>query len=288
VVGHYRVQIMKPFEVTVTMPGPEPALQMQLSAGHWMEAWKVAMYELGLGSFDESLVTCKIRPDGAVEVIMPELGGRRFLVATAPGPEPTTTDRPAASGRSPAITIEELHPVKPDDTVPEMSAAPGPEAARAAADQQLYSPVHPLDGGDKTNVREAVAMLASHVPAEHVLFLVPSEDRTTWIVAESRGLARRGLDGSQLAGTAPVPGPVDALAGRRRFAEPVLLAFAPPEGAPTMVELHSALWAPVHVEDAVRGVFLALNAPHAAGFGHGEFDATQQLATLVAQRMATA
>jgi hypothetical protein len=272
---------MKPFEVTVTMPGPEPALQMLLDANHWMEAWKIAMGELGLQDFDDSQVTCKIRADGAVEVIMPEFGGRRFLVATAPSPEPTTTDRPAAPDKRPVITIEELKPVKPDDTVPELEATP----AVGMSHVHLYPRVAPLDGGDETNLREAVTMLASHVPAEHVLFLVPSPERTAWRVAVSRGLAGVTLDGAELSGTAPVPGPVDTAAGRRRFAQTVILSFTPPVGTPTLVHAQSALWAPVHVDSTCRGVFLAVNAPRATGFDGGEFDATQQLAELVARRM---
>ncbi|MDP6944543.1 MAG: hypothetical protein QF464_10370 [Myxococcota bacterium] len=281
--------MMKPFEVTITMPSPEPALQMLLDANHWMEAWKTAMRELGLEDFDEGQVTCKIRGDGAVEIIMPDLQGRRFLVASAPGPEPTTSDRPAAKskrGRRPCITIEEMHPVRPDDTLPDTPAArPRSTKRNTAPPDQVYPKVYPLGGGEHTNLREAVTMLASHVDAEHVLFLLPSPERTSWTVTLSAQQRGSDLDDTHLAGSAPVPGPVDSAAGRRRFAEPVSLVFARANHGTTVVTARSVLWAPVHVDRALRGVFLLLNAPGPSGFEHSDLEATQHVASLLAKRL---
>ena len=278
---------MRPFEVTITMPGAEPALQMRLDANHWMEAWKVAMSELGIDDFDESQVTCKIRPDGAVEVVMPDLLGRRFLVASAPRVERTTSDRPATivkASKRQCITIEEMAPVKADDTVPELSAAH--QSNRTATGRHhVYARVSRLDGGLETNLREAIGMLAGHVPAQHVLFLLPSVNRESWEIALSRGARDGALEHTRLAGSSPVPGPVDAIAGRRHFAEPVTLTFAPSQGPATLVTVNSALWAPVRVDGTCYGVFLALNTARPTGFDGGEFDATQKLAALVAARL---
>ena len=109
---------MKPFEVTVTTSSAEPTLRMNLDAAHWMDAWKFAMSELGLPIQDEGKVRCEIRPDGAVEVSVPDEHGRRFLVSSPPVEMHTTQVLPVQTTRGtlrPSITIEEMPAVRPQD-----------------------------------------------------------------------------------------------------------------------------------------------------------------------------
>ena len=281
---------MKPFEVTVTMPGSEPALQILLDAAHWMGAWKMAMAELGLDDVDEGDVTCKIRPNGAVEVIMSSHHGRRFLVtaaseepALAPNRTPTEPSMPRHSHER--ITIEELKPVTPDQLQGRPNLIRRRNVSKRPGDK-AHPRVSPLNGGQQTNLREAIAMLSNHVRAETTLLLLPCEDRTRWSVSMCRGQRSDALKDGLLDVASPVPGPVGTLAGRRAFVQPVSLTFERRDGDAITVQVSSALWSPVRVARHLKGVFLVLNAGASTGFGAGEFDAIQQLAALVSKRQA--
>ena len=100
-----------------------------------------------------------------------------------------------------------------------------------------------------------------------------------------RGRIEEGLQGTSLSGTSAVPGPVDSVAGRRRFDNPASITFTDEEGRPLLIQVQSALWTAVRQGEELRGVFLALNASKPDGFDHSEFEAAQQLSALVAARL---
>jgi hypothetical protein len=277
---------MKAFEVTVTTSSPEPKLQMNLDAAHWMDAWKMAMSELGLPVLDTSDVRCEIRADGAVEVSVPDQHGRRFLVSAAPCPETTTQEQPAppkAAALRPSITIEEMPAIGVADqpiTRPLMA-----RSKREPPPGRLYPAVYRLDGNEESILRESISMIAGHAPAEHALFLVPNQDRSGWRIALSQGRHSEALRHLELSSSEPLPGPVNRTSGRRRLNAPVTLTFTGSDNAPLLVTVSSALWSTVRVDGVLRGLFLLLNAARSDGFTHNEFEAAQHVATLVTSRL---
>ncbi|MGB0590585.1 MAG: hypothetical protein ACPGU1_12985 [Myxococcota bacterium] len=274
---------MKPFEVTVTTSSTEPTLRMNLDAAHWMDAWKFAMSELGLTVQDEGKVRCEIRPDGAVEVSVPDEHERRFLVSSPPAEMHTTQDLPVQAMRGsvrPSITIEEMPAVRPQD---HRSSTVEPTVQLWPA--RLFPAVYKLDGDDAAILREACTMLAGHISAHHLQFLLPKEDRSGWRVALSYGRHREVLQDLELSSTAPLPGPVNHISGRRRFEDPVTLTYTESGASPVLVTVNSGLWATVRLDGLLRGVFLLLNATQGHGFNHEAVRTTQEVAKLVADRL---
>ena len=277
---------MKSFEVTITTSSEGPTLRMTLDAAHWMAAWKGAMSELGITCIDEADMRCAIRPDGAVEVSLPDQHGRRFVVSSDAIGEGTTQDQPAQPtgySQRPSITIEEMPAICVED-----QPTTRPVGRRTKGTQEpnkLYPAVYRLDGDQEGILRESCSMLAGHISAQYVQFLLPNEDRSGWQVALSHGRHGEGLETRELSSSDPLPGPVNQLSGRRRFEAPVALTFTEPEKTPVIISVRSGLWSAVRTDGVLRGVFLLLNSERSAGFLHEELGIVQRVADLVTDRL---
>jgi hypothetical protein len=269
---------MKAFEVTITTLSSGPSLRMSLDAAHWMDAWKAAMSELGLPVLDDADVHCEIQGDGSVEVSIHDRHERRFLVSSQPATLSTTQDQPRHDHRA-SITIEEMRAVKAEQAA--SGCGQTRRAESTAPPDRTYPAVYGLDGDWDGTVREATSMLASHVAAERVLFLIPNRERSGWRVLCHGGRDHEDLRGRELSSSGPLPGPVNRVSGRRRFAPPTTLTLTAPDGAPLLVTVASALWSTVRMDDDVRAVLLVLNASRAEGFSRSELEAARQVAALV-------
>ncbi len=125
---------------------------MEIRAEHWVAAWKEALAELGQLDVDPDSITCRIGPDGAVEVTAGDEGRRLFVrslgpgetlqagraaqedapvTVAAPSTEPTRAPEPARSWESEALPdpsqtlIVDAQAVA---TAQDISAAPEPPA----------------------------------------------------------------------------------------------------------------------------------------------------------------
>jgi len=259
---------------------------MTLDADHWMAAWKGAMSELGITPIDEADVRCAIRADGAVEVSLPDQHGRRFVVSSDAISEGTTQDQPAQPARHsqrPSITIEEMPAICLEEQPTTRPVGRRPKDTQEP--NKLYPAVYRLDGDHEGVLRESCSMLAGHINAEYVQFLLPNEDRSGWQVALSHSRHEEVLEARELSSSDALPGPVNQISGRRRFQEPVALTFTTPEQAPVIVTVRSGLWSAVRTDGVLRGVFLLLNSESTAGFNHEDLVTVQRVAGLVTDRL---
>ena len=280
---------MKPFEVTILCSDSEPSLSLQLDALHWLDAWKEAVGELGLRSLDESDIRCHIRDDGAVEVSLIGESERRFLVKAEVPPEAVTQTRRSMRGRTvqnPSMTIEEMKPVSLEDLPKEPVTRRTTRRVSATFEGQgLYPAVTALEGDRERILRESTEMLAAHIPAERVIFVRTTEERSGWEVMFDTSAEGPSLKGALLPGSSPVPGPVSYVLGRRRFDPPATLTFLSADDRPILIALNSALWCGVRDEGVLQGVFLLLNAPRELGFEQRELDTIQSVSNLLVTRL---
>nr|ACU26447.1 hypothetical protein [uncultured bacterium HF186_25m_18N5]ACU26508.1 hypothetical protein [uncultured bacterium HF186_25m_27D22] len=277
---------MKPFHLTITTLGARPSLNIQIEASDWLVALREGLREIGLDAWSDEDVRCQIRADGAVEVTLKGLEDRRFVVMDAPLDLGATLDELDACDPwlgNPSITVDEMAALPFVD-----QPATRPVRDRGAAqaiEARLYPAVIELRGDREASFREALAMLAAHIPCEHAFFLTPNAARSAWRVSLVAGGTERSLRGRDLSCLSPIPGPVSRLIARRRFPAPTTLTFMADERAPDLIAVSSALWAIARRRHDVEGVFMLLNAPGDLGFTRADYDAAQQIVALVTRRL---
>lgn len=274
---------MLTFEVTVPPAHSGGAqIRMTLDAEHWMEAWGLALAELGEPVPPPEQVTCRIGHDGAVEVIVPQSGRRLFIQST--------TQRGARGG--PAGT-----PGLPAGVPP--IERPATERARirrvARAPQTTASPAVPvravpaasaLTGGADTSADEALAMLERHVRCAAILLWSPAPDHRGWKLHSAQGLDPRLTPGLLLREAGSIVSALERGPGRRTFAgEGATMRCTRGFGRRVAVPVRSAVWAPVIVRGETAALILLLNAERPSGFTDPELSAVEELSHILGTRL---
>lgn len=274
---------MLTFEVTVPPDGAEGAqIRMTLEAEHWMEAWGLALAELGEPIPSPDRVTCRIGHDGAVEVIVPESGRRLFIRSTTPR---GALGGPAGTPGVPAGGPPLERPARERARIRRVPHAPQTTASPAAPDLGVPA-ASALTGGADTSADEALAMLERHVRCAEVLLWSPAPDRHGWKLHSARGLDSRFAPGLLLREAESIVSALERGPGRRTFAGAgATLRCTRGFGRRVVVSVRSAVWAPVVAQGETAGLILLLNAERLSGFTDAELSAVEELSRILGARL---
>lgn len=271
---------MLTFEVTVPPDHAGGAqIRMTLDAEHWMEAWGLALAELGEPVPSPDRVTCRIGHDGAVEVIVPESGRRLFIQSTTPR---GTRGGAAGTAGVPADVPPIARPATERARIRRVTRAPETTASPAAP--VLNVPA--ATGGAGASAGEALAMLQRHVRCAELLLWSPAPDGRGWILHSARGLDSRFAPGLLLREAESVVSALERGPGRRTFVGAgATLRCTRGFGRRLVVSVRSAVWAPVVAQGDTVGLILLLNAERPSGFTDPELSAVEELSQTLGARL---
>ncbi|MEZ4267095.1 MAG: hypothetical protein R3F39_12020 [Myxococcota bacterium] len=274
---------MLTFEVTVPPDSAGGAqLRMTLDAEHWMDAWRLALGELGEPVPPAEQVTCRIGHDGAVEVIVVESGRRLFIRSTTlHGARDSAPGSPGLPAGIPPV--ESLAPERP--RIRRISRAPQ-TTARPAAPERSVPVAAPLGGGADTSANEALGMLQRHVRCEEILLWTPAPDGHGWRLHSARGVDPRFVPGLLLRETDSITGALESGPGRRTFVGAgTTMRCSRGFGRKVVIAVKSAVWAPVRVHDETVALIVLLNARRSGGFTDPELSAVDELSQVLGARL---
>ncbi len=271
------------FEVTV--PATERGgaqLRMTLDAEHWMEAWRLALAELGESVPPPDQVTCRIGHDGSVEVVTLN-GGRRLFIhcTTHRHPRDSPSGTPGVPAGIPAVERD------PADRPRIRRISRPPETTAGPAAPALAVPsAAPLTGSASTSADEALAMLERHVRCESILLWLPNPGRQGYKLRSALSRDVRMVAGVILRdGDAITPHLTDG-PGRRTFAgDGIGLRISRGFGRKFKASVKSVVWAPIVVRGQTVALTMLLNAGRPTGFTDPELSAVDELSRILGARL---
>jgi len=264
----------------VTLDDPHVAVHMAVPADNWIEAWQLALAELGT-SATPSEVQCGIYPGDKI-VVDVLTTGQRLVVRSQGRVDKARTERAAISDA-------------------ELPLPPRPAAVLTMRRRTLSTLDHgsvqgwipavgQLSDDRHTAIEQALDMLVQHIPAASHQYLRQAGSGE-WVVAAARGWMADELCGWSLAPRQPMVQLASQGALRLQHVQQqaeggrsgAVLEYRRPPFDPLLEQVHSICGTPV----PGHGVLLLVDSPRDDGFSEGELKALAYAAELIGRRHAS-
>lgn len=254
-----------PIAFDITIPSPGCLIRVEIVAGDWIEAWQLALAELGTTAAPAD-VDCGIYPGDKVVVTVKATGVRLELRSSgrlvkpagpAHAPDPTRPKRPTPVLQLPVVARRSQHPM----------LGPIPSVGQ-------------LDEGAAEAALQILGMLAAHLGATTTLYVAKAR-RGCRTILGSQGDLAVGLEA--IVGNASWLTLAESQPLRLGFAADSTLMCRRCDGVLRQLDIRNVAAAPVRG----GGMFLLLDGPKSGrvnGFSDGELDALTYAAELVSRR----